>query len=194
MLSLDNSIPRERSLRAAIEVVRTGGIQELTTRAIARQSGLTQPAIYRHFASKQQLVGVVLGAIRDLFVERLLAVDAGGSAKGRLLATLECFRDFAIDEGRLYDALFLYSAMRQATPVQGGDGPSVFGILVERVRDCGREGSIRPERPVSTALTLVAHVQGLVLLHRQGRFASRERFGDFFERSMDDLLRGLGGG
>src|SRR5688572_30492269 len=40
---------RVRSLEAALEVVRAEGIGELTTRAIARRSGLTQPAIYRHF-------------------------------------------------------------------------------------------------------------------------------------------------
>ncbi len=194
MLSTDNHTTRERSLRAAIEVVRAEGIQELTTRAIARRSGLTQPAIYRHFASKQELVGEVLGAIRALFLERLAASDAPGPAMWRLRATLACFRDFALDEARLYDALFLQPAMApQALPTPSGQGSNIFGILVDRVRDCGEEGTLPVEGPVAMTLSLVAHMQGLVLLHRQGRFASRERFVAFFERSMDDVLRGLAG-
>lgn len=194
MLSTDNQSTRERSLRAAVDVVRADGIHELTTRAIARRSGLTQPAIYRHFASKQELVGEALGAIRSLFLDRLSAVDEDGDAMHRLIATLECFRDFAVEEARLYDALFLQQAVGAATaPAPAGQGGNIFGTLVDRVRACGREGSLPADGPVSITLSLVAQVQGLVLLYRQGRFPNQERFASFFRRSIEDLLRGVGG-
>jgi AcrR family transcriptional regulator len=196
MLSNDNGISstRVRSLHAALEVVRSDGIEGLTTRAIARRSGLTQPAIYRHFAGVDDLARETLGSIRALFLERLQRTAEDGTAGDRLMGALEAFRAFAIEEPRLYDALFLQFADRARAPLPAGPSPgaSIFGLLVERVAACIREGTIQSERPVAAALSLAAHVQGLILLHRQGRFGSKERFSQVYRRSMQHLLRGLG--
>lgn len=191
MLSTDNRSTRRRSLDAAVEVVRADGIHELTTRAIARRSGLTQPAIYRHFSGKEELVGEVLSEVRGLFYERLSSANAGNGPVGRLVSALEAFRDFAIDEPRLYDALFLQTGGSAAVLPAAGRGGNILGVLVERVRECGEAGVLRDEGPVGTALSLAAHAQGLGLLYRQGRFGSSERFSTFFQRSMEDLLAGM---
>jgi AcrR family transcriptional regulator len=184
---------RERSLAAAVEAVREVGLNELTTRSIARRSGLTQPAIYRHFSGVDELIRETLGKIRDLFVERLEGTDRGGDAKEELLRVLEVFRDFAIEEPRLYDALFLQigEAMPLPPPSDGSRSQNIFGLLVERVAECAREGVIRESGPVSSALSLIAHAQGLILMYRQGRFGSKERFAETYTRSIEDLLRGL---
>jgi AcrR family transcriptional regulator len=194
MLSNDNLPTRGRSLQAAIEVVREEGLQELTTRAIARRSGLTQPAIYRHFASKEELVREVLGEARMLFYRRMVGGVGAGTPLARLAATLDAFRDFAVEEPRLYDALFLQigPGAPAPPPVDPAHGGNIFGFLVERVVDCVRTGEIRGGGPVGMALSLAAHAQGLVLLYRQGRFGSADRFTDFYTRSMVDVVRGLG--
>ena len=193
MLSIDNLPTRERSLMAAVQVVREEGIHELTTRAIARHSGLTQPAIYRHFAGKDDLVSEVLGEIRMRFYERMEAGSQGADARQRLLGAMRSFRDFAIDEPRLYDALFFQTADAavQPPPVDPEKGGNIFGFLVERVTECAREGVVRSSGPVGVALSLAAHAQGLILLYRQGRFGSKERFAEFFARSVGDVVRGM---
>lgn len=190
MLSRDKRGTRDRSLDAAIQVLRDAGIDELTTRAIARVSGLTQPAIYRHFAGKDELVGEVLARIRDMVLERMEEASAIGDSRERLLATLGVFRDFAIEEPRLYDALFLQTGDRAPAPPppDPGRGGSIFGILVARVTECARDGVITGSGPVATALSLAAHTQGLVLLYRQGRFASSERFREFYDRSLEEIV------
>ncbi|MEX2584391.1 MAG: TetR/AcrR family transcriptional regulator [Gemmatimonadota bacterium] len=192
MLSYDNLPTRERSILAAVDVVREEGIQELTTRAIARRSGLTQPAIYRYFVGKDDLVREVLGEIRAIFFERLERAPPGGATEERLLAALDAFRDFAIDEPRLYDALFFQTADNAPLPppVDPNRGGNIFGFLVDRVSECAKDGLVR-EGPVAAALSLAAHAQGLVLLYRQGRFGSKDRFTEFYRRSTADLLRGL---
>lgn len=194
MLSLDNLPTRERSLQAAVEVVREVGIGEVTTRAIAGVSGLTQPAIYRHFAGKEELVSEVLGEIRRAFYERMERAGSEGNARQRLMGALGAFRDFAIDEPRLYDALFFQTAdgAVQPPPLEPEKGGNIFGLLVERVAECGRTGVIRSGGPVGSALSLAAHAQGLILLYRQGRFGSKERFGAFYEKSMGELMAGMG--
>lgn len=192
MLSLDNLPTRERSLQAAIEVVRELGFDELTTRAIARKSGLTQPAIYRHFSGKEELVREVLGAIREDFYEKLARVDGADPLDG-LVSALGVFRDYAVSEPRLYEALFFQYGEDaiQPPPVNPDRGGNIFGFLVDRVSECTKAGVVRSDGPVGSALTLAAHAQGLILLFRQGRFGSDDRFAKFYERSMRDLIGGL---
>lgn len=184
---------RERSLAAALEVVREVGLGDLSTRAIARKTGLTQPAIYRHFTGVEELIRETLAGIRDLFAERLVARDGRGDSREELLAALDVFRDFAIDEPRLYDALFLRTGEGIPTPAasDGARGQNIFAWVVERVTACSRDGVIRSSGPVGSALSLIAHAQGLILMYRQGRFGSGERFSEAYSRSMRDLLRGL---
>lgn len=183
---------RERSLNAALDVVREVGLQELSTRAIARKTGLTQPAIYRHFTGVDELVRETLARIRDLFAERLVASGERDDPREDLLAALEVFRDFALEEPRLYDALFLRTGDGiPVPPADGGRGHNVFGHIVDRVTACARTGVIREVGPVGSALSLIAHAQGLILMHRQGRFGSGDRFSEAYSRSIHDLLRGL---
>jgi hypothetical protein len=103
------------------------------------------------------------------------------------------FRDFAIEEPRLYDALFLQIGEAGHLPAatNGSRGLNIFAQLVERVTACARQGVIRESGPVSSALSLIAHAQGLILMYRQGRFGSKERFAETYTRSIEDLLRGL---
>ncbi len=189
----ENLSTRERSLTAALDVVREVGLTELSTRAISRKSGLTQPAIYRHFTGVDELIRETLAKIRDLFVERLSAGGGRGEARSDLIGALDAFRDFAIDEPRLYDALFLRTdgVLPTPAPADGARNQNIFTFVAERVSACSREGVIRESGPVASALSLVAHAQGLILLYRQGRFASKERFSEFYAKSMEDLLRGL---
>lgn len=185
---------RARSLRAALDVVRDEGIAELTTRALARRSGLTQPAIYRHFSGKDELVSAVLGEIRQEVFDRLERAAVTEDVRERLLASLRVFRDYAIEEPRLFDALFLQTAdgIPLPPPIDPARGGNIFGTLAARVTESVDAGILRRSGPVAIALTLAAHAQGLILLYRQGRFGSAERFTEFYERSMADLIVALG--
>jgi AcrR family transcriptional regulator len=194
MLSVDNPTTRERSLRAALEVVRADGLPHLTTRAIARHSGLTQPAIYRHFEGVEELVLETLGSIRALFLERLAsAVERGGTAEERLREALDAFLEFALTEPRLYDALFLRTGAGGTIPHRKGSGrgPNIFAVVVERVAAWRREAGDSSPAPVAATLSLMAQAQGLVLLYRQGRFGSERRFREAYRQSIAALLRGL---
>lgn len=199
MITEASSSTRERSLRAALEVVRDEGLDQLTTRAIARRSGLTQPAIYRHFSGVEELIRETLALIRDHFLDRMTEAESSGtdrSAREGLFALLDVFRKFAVDEPHLYDALFLQfgDGALMPAPAENQRGQNIFSRLVERVRECGAEGTIRASAPVASALSLIAHMQGMILMYRQGRFGSVERFSEMYRQSLEDHLRGLADG
>src|SRR5688572_13109741 len=49
-------LTRQRLVRAALELFTTRGYHDTTTAQIAKKAGVAEGTIYRHFASKQQLV------------------------------------------------------------------------------------------------------------------------------------------
>ena len=49
-------LTRQRLIRTALELFTTRGYHDTTTAQIAKKAGIAEGTIYRHFASKQQLV------------------------------------------------------------------------------------------------------------------------------------------
>ena len=49
-------LTRQRLIRAALELFTTRGYHDTTTAQIAKKAGIAEGTIYRHFASKQQLM------------------------------------------------------------------------------------------------------------------------------------------
>ncbi|WP_405997194.1 TetR/AcrR family transcriptional regulator [Streptomyces sp. NBC_00829] len=63
----------ERILDAAAALLEEGGVDAVTTRAIAERAGITAPSLYRFFADRDQ----VLDALMEQHLERLSAFLAG---------------------------------------------------------------------------------------------------------------------
>ncbi|MEW6724699.1 MAG: TetR/AcrR family transcriptional regulator [Bacillota bacterium] len=57
---------RERITRTAIEIIDELGILGLSIREIAKRQEVTEPAIYRHFTGKQEIILSGLGKVSDL--------------------------------------------------------------------------------------------------------------------------------
>lgn len=73
---MDNSVQRSaqtrtRLLEAATEVFATAGVTGATTREIARVAGVNEVTLFRHFQSKEQLLGAVVGYVTALQAEAL---------------------------------------------------------------------------------------------------------------------------
>jgi len=66
---------RERLLKAAIAVFSTEGVVGATTREIARVAGVNEVTLFRHFQSKEQLLGAVAEHIGDLRSQTLAQPD-----------------------------------------------------------------------------------------------------------------------
>lgn len=61
MIFLENNLTRKESITlSAIEIINEVGIQGLSIRELAKRQGITEAAIYRHFASKQDIILSVL--------------------------------------------------------------------------------------------------------------------------------------
>ena len=74
---------RQAIVEAAMTVFSTGSYSGATTADIAREAGVSEPILYRHFASKRELYFACLdeawSRLRQVFAEKIAAHEQGGA-------------------------------------------------------------------------------------------------------------------
>ncbi|WP_414528279.1 TetR/AcrR family transcriptional regulator [Nodularia chucula] len=71
-----SSLTRTRLIEAASQVFASLGVQGATTREIARVAGVNEVTLFRHFASKEQLLKAVIENVSALQTEALAHPEA----------------------------------------------------------------------------------------------------------------------
>lgn len=95
--------------QAARQLLVDGGPEEVTVRAVANQVGMTAPAIYRYYPSREALLEQVINDLYEELAEHLIAKrDAKKSASTgeRLVVTSRAFRRWALDHKPEFGLLF----------------------------------------------------------------------------------------
>ncbi|MFI5560092.1 TetR/AcrR family transcriptional regulator [Amycolatopsis japonica] len=150
MTNADGQSPRERyrdQVRAEIkqhawEQIATAGVPALSLNAIAKQVGMSGPALYRYFASRDDLItALIRDAYRSLADTVRAAFDGGADLTG-LAVTI---RDWARSDPQRYFLIY-------GTPVPGYHAPEdttaisseVMAVLLEACRAIPVDG---PETP-----------------------------------------------
>jgi AcrR family transcriptional regulator len=118
------------------------GPDGLSLRAIAREMGMTAPALYRYFPSREDLIGALIADLYDELTATLAAATAtaGADPRAGITAASWAFRAWALAHPREFGLLF-------GSPIPGIDAHSddspaglaserfgqVFGDLVARI-------------------------------------------------------------
>lgn len=186
---------RQRSLAAALEVLRREGWPGVTMRAVGDAAGVSAAALYRHFQDKDELWGELVREVGAVFRDYLFDGMEAETRAGRLWGALEAVRRFAVEEPKYYELLMSTHVGRPGLtyPERYRDNPPrTFRMLVELVEACMETGDLARDDAVEVALTLASHAHGLIRLERLGRFgddlgAFTRFYGESFGRLFDGL-------
>lgn len=63
-------------LERTLDLVQESGLANLTLKKVAERVGFSEPAIYRHFASKQELVLALVDLLRERLLGGMRAIAA----------------------------------------------------------------------------------------------------------------------
>jgi len=74
-MKLDTQTRQKQIIETSLEIIRSGGIQKLTTKEIARRIGISEQAVYRHFNSKLHILTAVIRYFDDCFQELFDSID-----------------------------------------------------------------------------------------------------------------------
>ncbi|WP_371596492.1 TetR/AcrR family transcriptional regulator [Streptomyces sp. NBC_00564] len=205
---------RQEVKTAALRQLAEGGPEALSLNAIAKQVGMTGPALYRYFANRDSLLTeLVIDAYGDLTSTLARAADGTSQdAVGRLTSVVRAYRDWALAEPHRYRLLF-------RAPLQGYDAQSTslveaaqpaMTVVLDVVsalanpdtavsQDSGAQFEEWMKRhgiedvttaAASRATILWARLHGLVSLEIEGNFASMGIDpAPLFEAEVQDFAR-----
>lgn len=201
MLTPKSSRPTpERLLDAAETLMRTSGLAHATTKAIAREAGCSEAALYKHFANKEELFVRVLTERTPNAGPLMAALRAGSGERGVEEALADIARLaslFYADAMPMAASLFAEPALltRHREGVrQIGAGPHlVLEALAGRLRRERDAGALRPgaDPDAAAALLLGACFQRAFFLHFSGAdvVAPVEEFAPAVARTVWAALR-----
>ncbi|EPD89519.1 TetR/AcrR family transcriptional regulator [Streptomyces albus] len=108
---------RSEIKEAAVRQLATGGIEGVALLRIAKEIGMSGPALYRYFASRDDLLAeLVLDAYQGA-AEAVRAVDTEEGGRVALHALTSAYRAWAVAQPHLY-------LLIQGTPVAGFTAPA----------------------------------------------------------------------
>ena len=127
------SARREQILAHAQRLFLAKGIDHVTTRDIASAVGISQPSLYAHFKSRDEIARVLSERAFDRLTDRMSKVaGASGTAQERLLRMGEEYVAFGLEESAAYRVAFMLE-QGTSTPVEPAEihqaGMRCFGIL-----------------------------------------------------------------
>jgi AcrR family transcriptional regulator len=184
---------RERLLATARDLFLEVGPGAFSLREVARRSDLTAAAVYRHFDGKEALLGAVCEEGFRAFASYLMAALRAKTPRARLDECGEQYLRFALERPRDYRVIFM-SEVPEGPRMKPDVQPPAFAFLVDRVRECVDAGALRAGDPTELAVTIWAHVHGLVSLRLAGHFQTLggdDEFSRIYSRSVAALVDGL---
>lgn len=156
MAKTDTGTPRERyraQVRAEVkerawEQIATAGASALSLNAIAKQMGMSGPALYRYYAGRDELITEL---IRDAYRSLADAVRAAAADGAGLAALAHVLRGWALEHPQRYFLIY-------GTPVPGYHAPEdITGISSEIMTTL--LDACAPLAPESSATPLHTHLE-----------------------------------
>lgn len=186
---------RERILDCACGLYLAHGLDGFSMRKLAKEVGVTAPAIYRHYDGREAVLADVLREAYRTFSRYLYAALGAPSPLERFLAAGEQYLSFVIEHPRWYGMMHTapehlgmevipddIERLQQAT--------SQFWL--DRVRECMDAGVLRKGDPEEASMTMWAHAHGMVQLYQQGCLqVDADEFRALFKASGRRLMAGV---
>ena len=155
---------RPALLAQAEQTLREHGLEALSLRELARQTGVSHAAPRRHFPNRQALLDALAeSGWRRLGAEVRAAGRGSGEYEARLRAANRAYVRFATRDAALLELMFASQQGRQAPAVLEA-ATGTFSVLVELLEEGQAAGALEPGDPEPMALLMLATLQGIAAL------------------------------
>lgn len=178
---------RDDIVRAADALLaESGSAAQLSLRGVAREVGITAPAIYPHFATLDDLLAAVLARRFAGLTHALVATPDTGDAHSVVRARARAYVDFGLAHPGLYAVLFGPQADHLGVGFEGSAGEQAFAAILEPVARAIEVPADHP-RALALATDIWVVVHGIVTLRTR---LTGFPWGDL-ERQLDRVVNQL---
>jgi len=117
-------------LEAALKLFSRKGFRETTVKDIAKEVGITEGAIYRHFNSKDEIIHDLLISITTELKEAIAkSIEKGESEEEIFKNIIETLIDYAFNKPESYRFLNLYHLLKEYPQVTHLPGEQILKFL-----------------------------------------------------------------
>ena len=203
--------PRDNILAHACDLYLAEGLDGFSMRKLAKAVGVTAPALYRHFESREHVLADVVREAYHEFTAYLYRALEGRTPEDRLRRAGQGYLEFALEHPRWYQMVFIAPehagqvGARTGTVDEDGcvgrsglpediaaQGCAIHQFWVDRLRECMDAGLLEPADPTEVGLTLWAHAHGLIRLYQNGHFQMGEdEFRQLYSASGARIFMGI---
>jgi AcrR family transcriptional regulator len=187
---------REKILACACDLYLTDGLDGFSMRKLARSLGVTAPALYRHYESKERVLFDVVGEGYRQLIQYLHRALEGRTPEERFRIAGDGYLEFALRHPRYYEVLFLGVEMLGVDQVPEeitAQGCAVGQFWNDRVRECIEAGLLREGDPEAIGISLWSHAHGLISLYLKGMLPlAEDELRALYRASCARVLIGLG--
>jgi AcrR family transcriptional regulator len=162
---------RAELVHAAVALAREKGESGVVLREVARRTGVSHNAAYRHFADRDQLLAAVAGeafaGLSAAMARRVRGIDGEGSPRDRALARLReigrAYVEYALAEPGLFAVAF-------ATQDKDGEMPDAdpYTQLGQALDELVEVGAMDPARRPGAETVCWSAVHGFAVLNLAG--------------------------
>lgn len=132
--------PADRIVRAASDLLQSGGIDAVSTRAVAAAAGVQPPTIYRQFGDKDGLLDAVAAyQLRTYIAEKRQLIDGSGDPVEDLRRLWGLHVDFGLSDPDGY--VLAYGQMRPGRWPPAAE--ETFELLSKVIARLGEQGRLR---------------------------------------------------
>ncbi len=183
---------RARILAAALKIVGSEGVEALSMRSLADAVELTPGALYRYFASKDEVMEAVFGGGETLD-DRLLAIANGrGSDLKAVRQVLKGYADFAFEDEERFRTVFLkhYGQAAREFHSRGPRRPGAEAIKgrIQSAMDTGVFRKLDPDLALQVLWGAIHGVIALIFTAEGFPFVTRSKLVD---AAIDNAIRGM---
>ncbi|NHN83218.1 TetR family transcriptional regulator [Acetobacter musti] len=184
---------RRALIDTALDMLAADQNWTFTLREVARRSGVSHAAPYKHFRDREMLLRELArtGFVRlGETMTEAMSLDLP-SARAQFVAAAQACIDFALRNPGLYRLMFSSDADKTIDPQLHDAAISTFGILLRLLEKGQRDGSFRPVAISAQAAAGWAQVHGLAMLAINGQLLEEKVGAEPVRAALDVLLNGM---
>lgn len=187
---------RTALVEAGAELARTSGPDGVVLREVARRTGVSHNAAYRHFADRDELLAEIASLAADHLERAMRAqiddveeTDPARRAAARLRATGRAYVEFAVAEPGLFHVAF---CPIESSPHSKEDA-APYQLLGSVLDEMVEAGAVSPEQRLGADVACWAAVHGLSVLLVDGplRELTPDERAAVLEKLLATVERGL---
>ncbi|OGW36620.1 MAG: hypothetical protein A2010_03350 [Nitrospirae bacterium GWD2_57_9] len=168
-------VRRDQIMRATLKIIARKGVSSLTTAALAREVGMSEANLYRHFRNKDDIFMATITQVREMIQENLKKVLAGSTDPVLILKRFFALQVQLMEENGGITRLMFSEELHVHQHLREKILDTMYTVsekLASLLKDGQKAGVIRKDiDTVTTVLMFMAMIQGLAFRWSLGGFS-----------------------